>query len=161
MSNHSRKQTLRPNVQKGNCDGQRQNFNFFFLVIFPSKLEKKTFDMKWKSPLRLLFFHSKELLWLYQSQMISHSFSNLWLFVYLMVILGANPCLSLQCSSNEECLINKLGVASCICPPQCEKIIRPVCGTDGHTYDSYCHLQSDACRNKRNVQLNYEGTCGK
>lgn len=74
---------------------------------------------------------------------------------------GVNPCSHVKCTSNEECIINKYGIAACECVSDCEAIVRPVCGSDGITYDSTCHLQHSSCQFKNNVSLAYNGVCGK
>ncbi|XP_065218165.1 agrin-like isoform X2 [Planococcus citri] len=74
---------------------------------------------------------------------------------------GVNPCSNVKCKSNEECIINKYGIAACECISDCEPIIRPVCGLDGVTYDSFCHLQQSSCQLKSNVTLAYNGVCGE
>ena len=61
----------------------------------------------------------------------------------------------------EECVISKYGIAQCECPSECEPVIRLVCGTNGQTYDSVCHLQQKVCLTKTEVKVAYTGECGK
>lgn len=72
-----------------------------------------------------------------------------------------NACKSLKCSQYQDCEINRYGIAQCQCPTSCTKILKPVCGTDGKTYDSDCDLKRQACLNHRNISIRYMGTCGK
>ncbi|GFS69617.1 hypothetical protein NPIL_186102 [Nephila pilipes] len=74
---------------------------------------------------------------------------------------GANPCESLQCGPNQECDIDRYGIATCQCPPTCEPVMRPVCGSDGHTYHNDCDLNRQSCLMKREVTLAYRGECGE
>nr|XP_042902808.1 agrin-like [Parasteatoda tepidariorum] len=74
---------------------------------------------------------------------------------------GANPCESLECGPNEECDIDRFGIATCQCPPVCETVVKPVCGTDGHTYQNDCDLHRQSCLKRREVTLAYQGECGK
>lgn len=74
---------------------------------------------------------------------------------------GTNPCESLQCGPFQECHINKFGIASCQCPPGCEPVMRPVCGSDGQTYNNLCELQRNSCLMRRMVNVLYNGQCGK
>jgi coxsackievirus/adenovirus receptor len=67
----------------------------------------------------------------------------------------------LLCKSGEECGIDKFGIAHCECPPQCEPIMRPVCGQDGRTYESLCELRRAACLHKKLIDVKYIGSCGK
>jgi len=46
-----------------------------------------------------------------------------------------------------------------LCQLDCsEERLRPVCGTDGATYPSRCHLQQAICQGN-NVRLDYRGEC--
>nr|CAD7588244.1 unnamed protein product [Timema genevievae] len=73
---------------------------------------------------------------------------------------GVNPCVSVHCQSGQECAITKYGIAQCECPPECEPVMRPVCGKDGRTYDSSCELRRVSCLNKKTVEVAYTGSCG-
>nr|CAD7199575.1 unnamed protein product [Timema douglasi] len=73
---------------------------------------------------------------------------------------GVNPCVSVHCQSGQECAITKYGIAQCECPPECEPVMRPVCGKDGRTYDSSCELGRVSCLNKKTVEVAYTGSCG-
>nr|XP_042908817.1 agrin-like [Parasteatoda tepidariorum] len=73
---------------------------------------------------------------------------------------GKNPCENIQCEILEECNIDKFGIASCQCPQNCESVMKPVCGSDGQTYNSECELQRHACIHKRIISVAYGGACG-
>lgn len=66
-----------------------------------------------------------------------------------------------MCLHGEECIISKSGNAQCECPSECEHVVRLVCGTNGQTYDSMCHLQQAACLSKTEMKVAYTGECGK
>ncbi|VVC30264.1 Concanavalin A-like lectin/glucanase domain,EGF-like, conserved site,Laminin G domain,Follistatin-like, N- [Cinara cedri] len=74
---------------------------------------------------------------------------------------GVNPCQNFTCWEGEQCAINRRGIAECRCPDpnQCEKSVRPVCGTDGRTYQSKCHLERTNCGNRSTVNVAYYGHC--
>lgn len=76
-------------------------------------------------------------------------------------LTGGNPCLSVRCESGEECDINKFGIARCECPPQCEPVMRPVCGQDGRTYESLCEMRRSSCMQKKLIDVKHTGSCGK
>lgn len=44
-------------------------------------------------------------------------------------------------------------------PPQQRAAARPVCGADGNTYKSACHLRLAACRAGRAIPVAYKGHC--
>ncbi|CAA9998213.1 unnamed protein product [Nesidiocoris tenuis] len=73
---------------------------------------------------------------------------------------GVNPCSGMECEYGSYCLVDKEGRANCECPPPCEEVMRPVCGTDGVTYDSACHLKRQMCLDRGTVKLAYTGVCG-
>ncbi|KAB7496788.1 Follistatin [Armadillidium nasatum] len=72
-----------------------------------------------------------------------------------------NPCDSLTCLPGEECNIDVFGIARCECPPPCESVIRPVCGSDGVTYDNRCELWRNVCVKQENISVLYAGVCGE
>ncbi|XP_063375588.1 agrin-like isoform X6 [Cydia amplana] len=72
-----------------------------------------------------------------------------------------HPCDSVKCGVREHCSLDSRGVAVCGCGPECEAIVRPVCGADGRTYDSPCLLDRTACRDNRDVRTAYMGACGE
>ncbi|XP_036359766.1 agrin isoform X5 [Octopus sinensis] len=72
---------------------------------------------------------------------------------------GTNPCAN-KCRKYERCNINRQGVAECVCPTSCEPVLRPICGSDGVTYDNECQLQKDACQNELPIILKQRGPCG-
>lgn len=76
------------------------------------------------------------------------------------VLSGTNPCAN-KCRKYERCNINRQGVAECVCPTSCEPVLRPICGSDGVTYDNECQLQKDACQNELPISLKQRGPCGK
>lgn len=70
-----------------------------------------------------------------------------------------NPCRKLKCNKFKRCNITR-GAAECVCPTYCEPVLRPVCGSDGITYDNECQLQKDACQNERHIVIKQRGPCG-
>ena len=59
---------------------------------------------------------------------------------------------------------NKFGFKNCLmcstaCPKFCRAIYAPVCGSDGNTYSSECHLQSANCRMGLQITIASDGEC--
>ncbi|CAI2344090.1 unnamed protein product [Caenorhabditis sp. 36 PRJEB53466] len=48
----------------------------------------------------------------------------------------------------------------CECPKDCEDVMRPVCATNGETFDNECEMKRKACETKTNVRVKHQGTCG-
>lgn len=49
-----------------------------------------------------------------------------------------------------------------MCPLGCEgKPKQVVCGSDGKDYVNECELHQHACKNKKNIRVQYQGHCGK
>ena len=57
--------------------------------------------------------------------------------------------------------MDKSGRAVCICPPECEPVLRLVCGNDSITYDNECELRRRACLDKNYVVVAKQGACGE
>ena len=74
---------------------------------------------------------------------------------------GMNQCNLLSCSLGQECAIDKQGITSCVCPDYCEPIVRPVCASDGITYNNLCEMKRQACKARVKLTPSYIGTCGK
>ncbi|XP_063395250.1 agrin-like [Cydia fagiglandana] len=72
---------------------------------------------------------------------------------------GVNPCAEVECRHGAECRVEGAGAAVCACPPPCEPVLRPVCGSDG-THDSECELHRAACLLGRELRVLHAGPCG-
>ncbi|XP_071744325.1 agrin isoform X3 [Lepeophtheirus salmonis] len=73
---------------------------------------------------------------------------------------GVNPCKLLNCDWGQECEISKQGITNCVCPQQCEPIIRPICGSDRITYENLCSLRKSACEKRKIISPIHYGICG-
>lgn len=71
----------------------------------------------------------------------------------------AKPCQHLNCTQFQHCRMNSDGQAMCVCPAPCQPIMRPVCGSDGKSYDSECHLQRESCLMDLSVTIKHAGPC--
>ncbi|XP_041975389.1 agrin-like isoform X3 [Aricia agestis] len=72
---------------------------------------------------------------------------------------GLNPCAEVECRHGAECRVEG-GGAVCACPPACEPVLRPVCGSDARTHDSECELRRAACLLGRELKVVHAGACG-
>ncbi|KAL0851118.1 hypothetical protein ABMA28_006986 [Loxostege sticticalis] len=72
---------------------------------------------------------------------------------------GVNPCAEVECRHGAECRVEG-GGAVCACPPACEPVLRPVCGSDARTHDSECELRRAACLLGRELRVLHAGACG-
>nr|CAH8875568.1 unnamed protein product [Trichobilharzia regenti] len=75
---------------------------------------------------------------------------------------ASNPCLHHKCRwQGETCQVDINGEAKCTCPEPCPQVVSPVCGSDGITYDSTCHLERTACQKMREIHVLYSGECSQ
>nr|XP_024219435.1 agrin-like isoform X3 [Halyomorpha halys] len=73
---------------------------------------------------------------------------------------GLDPCRDMKCEFGAKCEVDEQGRAGCNCGPLCEEVMRPVCGSDGLTHQSACHLSRSACLNRTDLRVLYAGVCG-
>ncbi|KAK3098784.1 hypothetical protein FSP39_023088 [Pinctada imbricata] len=70
-------------------------------------------------------------------------------------------CDAVKCQSNKKCVLRR-GRPKCVCKRKCSKRHRRqgiLCGNDGRTYKSECHLLRRNCRKDQNVVPSYKGRC--
>ncbi|KAJ8688469.1 hypothetical protein QAD02_024264 [Eretmocerus hayati] len=72
---------------------------------------------------------------------------------------GTNPCDNAKCGAQEQCLIDRYGIAKCACGPECEQVMRPICAKSGTTYASMCELKRQACLARTPIEPAYIGSC--
>ncbi|XP_030588612.1 agrin isoform X2 [Archocentrus centrarchus] len=72
-----------------------------------------------------------------------------------------DPCTEVACSYGSTCIQSSDGLsAKCMCPLGCEgKPKQIVCGSDGKDYPNECELHQYACKNKKNIRVQYQGQC--
>ncbi|XP_075882651.1 agrin [Nelusetta ayraudi] len=72
-----------------------------------------------------------------------------------------DPCAEVTCSYGSTCVQSSDGLsAKCMCPLGCEgKAEQTVCGSDGKDYRNECELHQHACKNQKNLRVQYPGRC--
>ena len=79
-------------------------------------------------------------------------------FVHVIV----DPCLIVKCEFNAKCNKRADRTTECVCPIcNSGSKTKAICGSDGKTYASYCHLNSASCRMKKKITVIKDEPCGK
>ncbi|CAH1790970.1 unnamed protein product [Owenia fusiformis] len=70
-------------------------------------------------------------------------------------------CQSIKCGSGKVCMLNIQGLPVCRCLPviSCSKRRKEVCGHDGKTYRTRCHLKIAECNLSKKIKVAYKGGC--
>lgn len=78
-----------------------------------------------------------------------------------MVFFTAS-CDRIKCPSGMNCLLDQNLIPHCVnCTKKCNSHPkkREVCGADGLTYPSACHLREKTCRKGKATPIAYKGPC--
>ena len=102
------------------------------------------------------------------NQVVFWQFSS---FPHFLTSLLSDSCLDRICGPYEQCVEDSGGVASCVCQ-ECDRDRGSgsddeaneedrVCGSDGITYFSLCHLQRASCtQGGQDIVALHRGPCG-
>ncbi|XP_028394352.1 uncharacterized protein LOC114518524 isoform X7 [Dendronephthya gigantea] len=69
------------------------------------------------------------------------------------------PCRGRECDFNAVCVATPNGNALCRCPKQCFTIPKPVCGSDGQTYEDECEMKRASCIKREPITAVRPGEC--
>lgn len=67
------------------------------------------------------------------------------------------------CQYGASCIMDiRTNLAHCECDISCDVYEpKPICGSDGVSYDSLCHLKLAKCLQQRTIKIVSHDTCGK
>lgn len=65
-----------------------------------------------------------------------------------------------SCKRNRECSVKPDRTVQCSCVTSCPAANDPVCGTDGKTYPTQCHLKKESCEKGKFLEVEKKGKCG-
>ena len=71
------------------------------------------------------------------------------------------PCSNVKCEHYGKCFVKFEGTTECICPYCSMNDVTPVCGSDGLTYASECHLRVASCKTQSLIAVASSSPCSK
>lgn len=76
-------------------------------------------------------------------------------------IIEPSLCARIKCEFYSECQVSQ-DKPTCVCPANCDNEPKKrLCGNDGQTYESECHMRIASCKKKELITRAYDGECGK
>ncbi|XP_070560025.1 follistatin-like [Ptychodera flava] len=74
--------------------------------------------------------------------------------------IDGQPCKYIHCSFGENCVrLRKARAEICICDQSCPATDKPVCGSDGITYNNSCWLNLTMCELQIKIAIAKGGKC--
>ncbi|XP_069117367.1 follistatin-related protein 3-like [Argopecten irradians] len=90
--------------------------------------------------------------------------SDTWIHTKYPVVKKGGSCEQVKCPRFKVCMENMQGLPLCTCPNIliCKRRRRKdkeVCGSDGNTYYSRCHMRVTGCTIKTRLKVRHKGSC--
>lgn len=78
-------------------------------------------------------------------------------------VLPYDACTGVNCRAGRECVLlgqhSVLQEPECVCITKCPDHWKPVCGSDGKSYDNHCELHRSACLEGAHISPLHPGFC--
>jgi len=104
---------------------------------------------------------------MFKSRLVLASFTFFLVFFFCFCqpakgfTLSASSCSTLMCRPGRECRHQPGSAPHCACVLRCPEHWKPVCGSDGESYDNHCLLHRAACLSGAPVSPLHLGFCRK
>lgn len=88
--------------------------------------------------------------------------SDTWKHPKVSSVKQGGACEQVKCPKLKVCMENMQGLPLCTCPNLfiCRRSNKQVCGSDGNTYQSRCHMRVSSCTLGKRIRVQHRGTCG-